>query len=338
MHQPPSCRPRRPVSLSRLMLMFALAGLASCGGGGGGSTVEPSSCADFQSGIDLRPAATAAPACSEGATVTLAYASGAAHQLDLIRPVGAGPWPTIVWIHGGGWRSGSRVQVEQVRRLVCQGYAVASVDYRLSDVAPFPAQIHDVKAAIRYLRANAATLQLDGTRLATFGSSAGGHLATLAATSIGVADLEDLGQGNAGTSSAVSAAAAWYGPTDFGQMDAQLQAQGCPADRINHNTANSAESELLGCVIGNPGCAAAVARANPATYVGPATPPLHLLHGKVDCTVPRGQTTVLKAAMDAAGRCATSREVVGADHGGPEWVTAPVQDALAQFFNAALKP
>jgi acetyl esterase/lipase len=335
MHLPTSSH---PAFLPRLMSVFAMATLSACGGGGGGSAVEASNCADFQSGVDLRPGTTSAPACSDGFPVTLTYAAGADHQLDLIRPTGAGPWPTIVWIHGGGWRSGSRGQVEQVRRLVCQGYAVASVDYRLSDVAPFPAQIHDVKAAIRYLRANAATLQIDGNRLATFGSSAGGHLATLAATSSGVSDLEDLTLGNAGTSSAVAAAAAWYGPTDFGQMDAQLRAQGCAADRSNHSTPTSAESELLGCVVGTPGCAAAVARANPVSYVGPATPPLYLLHGKEDCTVPRGQTTALKAAVDAAGRCASSREVIGADHGGPEWQTTPVQDAMAQFFNAVLKP
>lgn len=342
--RPPFQRSTPPVSRLcrpglRLATWWLVALAAGCGGGGGGSTVSPSNCTDFLSGVELRPGTTAAPSCSQGSTVTLSYADGPAHQLDLIRPtVGTGPWPTIVWIHGGGWRSGTRTQVEQVRRLVCQGYAVASIDYRLSDVAIFPAQIHDVKAAIRFLRAGAATYQLDPQRLATFGSSAGGHLAALAATSAGVADLEDLSQGNAGVSSAVAAAAAWYGPSDFVQMDPQLQAQGCPADRINHSSAGSAESDLLGCVVGQAGCAQAAARANPAAYVSAATPPLHLMHGTEDCTVPRGQSAVLKAAMDAAGRCATYRQVAGADHGGTPWVSAPVQDALADFFNRALKP
>jgi acetyl esterase/lipase len=271
------------------------------------------------------------------APTTLSYAAGADHQLDLRVPKsGAGPFPTVIWIHGGGWKSGTRANAQQAVGLVCKGYAVASIDYRLSGTAPFPAQIFDVKAAIRYLRANALAHNLDPARFATFGSSAGGHLSALAATSGGVADLEDLTQGNPMVSSTVQAGVAWYAPTDIGQMDAELLAQGCPS--ANHGIAGSAESDFLGCTVNSQACVPAIDRANPITYVGSSTPPLFMLHGTADCTVPNAQTTLLQQAMDAAGRCALKRNVVGAGHGGPEWLTSPVQDTVQPFLDAVLKP
>lgn len=289
--------------------------------------------------MDIIPGAASAPNCAEATSpLTEAYASGADHLFDLYRPTSsAGPFRTVIWIHGGGWQSGSRADVNQARRLVCRGFAVASIDYRLSGTAAFPAQIHDVKSAIRYLRANAVRFNLDPDRFATFGSSAGGHLAALAATSAGVAALENLAWGNAGVSSAVQAAVVWYGPTDFSQMDAQLLAQGCAPGSANHSAAGSAESRLVGCTAGDASCSAAVSAANPITYVGANTPPIMILHGTMDCTVPMGQSDLLKSAMDGAGRCAIRRNLSGAGHGGPEWLTSPPQDAVAEFLDAILR-
>ncbi|HEX5748815.1 MAG TPA: prolyl oligopeptidase family serine peptidase [Archangium sp.] len=287
------------------------------------------------------PDTSTAPSCADAtaAPTTLAYASGSSHLLDLYRPsTGSGPFPTVIWIHGGGWRSGSRLNVEQARRLVCRGYAVASIDYRLSTTAPFPAQIHDVKAAIRFLRANAASHGLDPQRFATFGSSAGGHLAALAATSNGVAELEDLSQGNAGFSSAVQAVIDWYGPTDFARMDAQLLAQGCSAGSASHSQPDSAESQLLGCTVGTAGCASAVQRANPITYVSASAPPMLILHGSADCVVPAAQSTLLSSSMQQAEGCVLQRRVVGAGHGGTPWLSTPVQDTSAAFLDAVLPP
>jgi len=324
--------------------------LAGCGGGGDAAdsatettlavSAEAASCPALQDGVALRPGSTLAPECTVSEPTTLAYASGDSHQLDLYRPASASGYvPTVIWIHGGGWMMGSRIPTEQVLRLVCRGYAVASIDYRLSDTAKFPAQIHDVKAAIRFLRANAAQYKLDPNRFASFGSSAGGHLATLAATSIGVTALEDLSQGNRTTSSAVQAAVDWYGPMDFARMDTQVLAQpGCTADDANHSRASSAESLFLGCTVGDAACAAAVKSANPVTYVSASTPPLFVLHGTADCTVPVAQSDLLKTAMARAGRCAVRRNLIGADHGGDAWETAPPQDALAGFLDAVLKP
>lgn len=286
---------------------------------------------------DLVPGTSTAPSCADATAtpVTLAYASGSSNLLDLYRPsTGSGPFPTVIWIHGGGWRSGSRQNVEQARRLVCRGYAVASISYRLSTTAPFPAQIHDVKAAIRFLRANAASYGLDPQRFATFGSSAGGHLAALAATSSGVAELEDLSQGNAGLSSAVQAAINWYGPTDFAQMDSQLLAQGCSPGSASHSQPDSAESQLLGCTVGTAGCVSAVQRASPITYVSASTPPMLILHGSADCVVPAAQSTLLSSAIQGASGCVLQRRVVGAGHGGTQWLSTPVQDTAAAFLDA----
>jgi acetyl esterase/lipase len=292
-------------------------------------------------GDDLTLAPTAAPACAEAVNpVTFAYAgSGAtARQIELYRPSSvAAPYPTVIFIHGGGWTTGSRVNPEIAKRLVCRGYAVASIDYRLSGAAKFPAQIVDVKAAIRYLRANAQTLLLDGSKFAAFGNSAGAHLAALTATSNGVADLEDLTMGNANVSSDVQAAVDWFGPTDFSQMDAQVIAQGCGTGSATHNLPSSPESLLLGCTVSDPACANAIARANPLTYVSAKTPPIYIMHGSRDCTVPNAQSEILKAAMQAAGRCVFKRNALGAGHGGNDWLSAPAQNAVADFLDGMFK-
>jgi acetyl esterase/lipase len=280
------------------------------------------------------------PTCAPSGPVEIAYASGGANfLLDLYKPsTGSVPFPLVIWIHGGGWSAGNKSQVELSLQLACRGYAVASINYRLSGAAIFPAQIYDTKAAIRYLRANASTLDIDPNRIGVFGSSAGGHLASLAASSGGVSSLEDLTQGNATTSSAVQAAVAWYGPSDFSQMDTQVIAQGCNPNAATHSGRDSPESKLVGCTVGDASCAPAVARANPATYVNANTPPMLLMHGKLDCTVPNGQSTVMKTALDAAGRCSFLRNVVDGRHGGPPWSTNSVVNEVARFFDAILKP
>jgi acetyl esterase/lipase len=281
---------------------------------------------------------TAAPPCSADQYEVLtnqAYGPGASHLFDLYKPRAATqPLALVVWAHGGGWRSGSKENVNQALRLVCRGYAVASIDYRLSGEATLPSQAHDVKAAVRHLRANAAALGIDPERIALFGSSAGGHLVSLAGTSDGVAALEDLRLGNATTSSRVQAVVDWYGPTDFTRMDAQARLQGCPAS--NHGAADSAESQVLGCTVNDPACAEAARRANPATYADAGDPPFLIMHGTQDCVVPRAQSTLLFNTLRNAGSCALIRNVNGAAHGGTPWTSAVVQDAVANFLDDAL--
>src|SRR5262249_39045436 len=163
-------------------------------------------------------------------------------RLDLYVPERADtPLPVIVWIHGGAWMGGSKDGGVPALPFLGKGYAVASVNYRLSQHAVFPAQIQDCKAAIRWLRANAKTYNLDPERIGVWGASAGGHLVALLGTSGGVEDLEGKG-GNADQSSRVQAVVDFFGPTDFLQMDAHA----VPDARLKHDPPSSPESRLIG--------------------------------------------------------------------------------------------
>ncbi len=264
----------------------------------------------------------------------IAYVSGGstAQRLDIYVPDGASaPVPLIIWIHGGGWQSGDKALGQNSFQLsfARSGYAVASLNYRLSGEAIFPAQIHDCKAAIRWLRANAAQYNIDPLRFAVWGSSAGGHLAALVGTSANVADIEGTVGGNTEYSSRVQAVVDWYGPTGFLQMDTQAVAQGCGAS--NHNSANSPESLLLGCQI--QGCPNAAARANPMTYVSSDDPPFFIQHGTSDCTVPTGQSAILNSLLTNAGESPMYLPLTGAGHGGAQF-SAPANIALVSDFIA----
>jgi acetyl esterase/lipase len=289
---------------------------------------------------DIIPSALAAPVCDStqfDIHSDLAYASHGDALLDLLVPRNANaPAPLVVWIHGGGWQSGDKADRAQSQRLVCRGFALAAINYRLSDTAPFPAQIQDVKAAIRFLRANAATYGLDPERIAVFGSSAGGHLAALAGTSGDVVGFDAPVLGNATISSRVQVVVDWYGPTRLVEMDAQALAQGCPVGSARHSTADSAESRLLGCTLGDAACAAAAQRADPSTYADSTDPPHLLLHGTADCVSPGAQSALLAQALASGGACAVHRRVTGAGHGGAAWTTPEVQDAVAEFLERTL--
>jgi acetyl esterase/lipase len=238
----------------------------------------------------------------------LAYvSSGHPRQvLDLYLPDLSPATPLIIWIHGGAFRMGSkedRVPFEMLE----QGYAIASLNYRLSQHALFPAQIEDCKAAVRWLRAHADTYGLDSSRLASWGESAGGHLAAMLGTA-GHERSFEVGE-HLEHSSSVQAVLDFFGPTDFLQMDAHRLAEG-----MVHDTADSPESDLVGGPIqGRP---AEVARANPVTYVTPKAPPFLIVHGDHDPLVPYHQSTLLVAALEAAGVPVTFYTVVGAGHGG----------------------
>ena len=215
--------------------------------------------------------------------------------LDLYAPKNAREVPLIVWIHGGAFLFGSKegFPVEPVPlHLLLDGYAVASINYRLSREALFPAQLEDCKAAIRWLRAQAEEFGLDPNRIGVWGASAGGHLAALLGTAGGIGDFE-VGE-NLNYSSRVQAVCDFFGPTDFLQMDAHR----LPDGQI-HNGSESPESKLIGGPIqDNP---EKVRRANPITYLGKSAPPFLIVHGTLDRLVPFNQSQLLAAALETGG-------------------------------------
>jgi acetyl esterase/lipase len=251
----------------------------------------------------------------------LAYAPGGhpRQTLDLYLPPSAAPLPLIIWIHGGAFRMGSKADDVPADYLTL-GYAVASLNYRLSQHALFPAQIEDCKAAVRWLRAHAGAYGLDPARFGAWGSSAGGHLAAMLGTTGAARELE-VGQ-HLDVSSRVQAVVDYYGPTDFLQMDAQR-----PPDGMLHDPADSPESQLVGGAIQEH--PERVARANPISYVTADAPPFLVVHGNRDPLVPYQQSVLLVNALRAAGAPVQFYTVAGGGHGR---FTDPQVPALTRAF------
>jgi len=239
----------------------------------------------------------------------------------LFLPDGQGPFPLIVFIHGGGWQDGDKIlNAKHLASLqVSRGFALASINYRLSGEALFPAQIEDCKSAVRWLRAHADAYGINPDKIVAWGSSAGGHLAALVGTSAEVAELEDLSAGNSSHSSRVQAVIDWYGPTDFLQMGG------------SHDGPGSPESKLVGCAIQT--CPDKVKAANPITYVSKDDPPFLIQHGDADPVVPYSQSQLLHDALIGAGLESTFELVAGAAHGGPEFKSEAVRLSVEAFLD-----
>lgn len=269
---------------------------------------------------------TCSPALPTPDHAEVAYAPLSASQtLDLYLPDGPGPFPLVINIHGGGFHEGDKGMLEPaiLEALRARGIAVATIDYRLSGEARFPAAIEDAKAAVRFLRANAARFRLDPERFVAFGQSAGGNLAALIGTTGNSAVFDNPALGNPGVSAHVSAVIDWYGPHDFLLMDQQARAQGCPPD---HEAANSFESAYLGAPIRT--VPDKVKAANPITYIDAADPSFLLQAGSEDCLVPVGQTTILADALREAGVPVELDMFKGTGHGDTSfWSPVFVGDA-----------
>lgn len=263
----------------------------------------------------------------------IAFGKGGRRRLllDVLRPRERPeqPPPALVYIFGGAWRTGSKESgIPWLAPLAERGYFCASIEYRLSQEALFPAQIEDCKCAIRFLRSQALRLGLDPERIGVWGPSAGGHLATLVGTAADRFELEGSG-GWPYYSSRVQAVCDWFGPTDFLQMDAAGSEQ-------NHDAPDSPESQLVGGPIQE--VPDRVARANPITYVSGDEPPFLIMHGDKDPLVPHHQSVLLYEALTRAG----AREVVfhtmeGAGHGGPHFETPEARAMVASFFDRHLR-
>ena len=259
--------------------------------------------------------------------------------LDLYKPIGAtAPTPVVVWIHGGAWSGGSKWPCPQeALQLVARGYAVASIDYRFSFVARWPAQIQDCKGAIRFLRKQAAAHNLDRQRIGVFGASAGGHLAALLGNLGGVAsasvgnvtvDLEGSIGGNLDQPSRVQAVCNWFGPTHA------LVLSQFPS--IDHDDPASPESELLGGPLQQ--VPERWATADPVTFLGPDDPPTLIQHGTLDPTVPFAASEMFyEAANLDAGSDASFVPVQGGGHGGAPFTSTGNLALVAAFFDRCLK-
>ena len=262
----------------------------------------------------------------------------AAQKLDIYLPsTGDGPYPVILFIHGGAFKFGDKASQELGPALMGlqHGYAVVSINYRMSGEAKAPRLIHDVKAAIRWVRANAKQYKLDGTRIAAWGPSAGGHLSALAGTSGGVNELEDLSLGNPKESSRVQAVIDWFGPIDFLTMDdqyAMLEVKG-----MAHSTANSPESEVIGKHIIH--AAAEVKAFNPETYITKDDPPFFIQHGSKDPLIPYLQSVVFADALyKVLGKEKVRFELLeGEGHGGPQFNDPGNLEKVFAFLDRHLK-
>lgn len=271
-------------------------------------------------------------------TFDVTYGTGNGHdlQLDILRPdVPLHPLrPAVLWVHGGGWRGGER-QPHPNRILAERGFVTATMSYRFSDEAVFPAQIHDVKAALRFLRATSEDWGIDAERIGIWGHSAGGHLSALAAMSEGIPSLEGDG-GHTDESSAVQAAVPLSPPTDF-LVDWFATSEFPP-----HEEALSAVYAFLD---GNPLTDAEITErarlASPARLVRPDAPPVLAVHGTLDDLVPVSQARLFVEALLESGNDASLLELPHDDHGLGSVFDEPTGAAMAEiiaFFERTLGP
>jgi len=235
-------------------------------------------------------------------------------RLDLYLPENGRKRPLVIWIHGGAWRGGDKAPCP-ADLLTKRGYAVACINYRLSQHALFPAQIEDCRAAVRWLRAHAETYGLDPDRIGAWGASAGGHLAALLGTTEGgVRVVCDL-----------------CGPKDLVRLVHQVEAGG----PLDPRRPDSPASLLLGGVW--PANAEESARASPIMNVSPGDAPTFILHGDKDPIVPVEQSRSFFKALKDAGVEAQLQVLPGAGHGGPEFLEPRILESLLRFFDRHLK-
>jgi acetyl esterase/lipase len=257
-------------------------------------------------------------------------------KLDLYLPDRSeGPFPLIVAIHGGGFMGGDKgeMQIAPMLAGLKHDYAVASINYRLSGEAIFPALIQDCKSAIRFLRSRAADYHLAPDKVAAWGGSAGGYLASMLGTSSKIFELDDPVGIDSGVSCAVQAVVDWCGPSEsFLKMDEEFRWSGLGAP--DHSGGESPESLLLGAKITE--IPELVRKASPLTYISADVPPFFIQHGELDHIVPVEQSIELAAAINRVagpGR-ATLAVMPGVDHhGDPAFETSENIQQVLKFLD-----
>ena len=257
-------------------------------------------------------------------------------KLNILMPVSqdkVSPRPLILYIKGGGWRSQDWDSFISPKLAYFthkeNKYVVATVEHRHSMEAKAPAQVQDVKAAIRFMRANAEKYNIAPEKIGIWGGSSGGHLAALVGTSDGVAEF--MTEDNQSQPSSVKAVVDFYGPTDFTQMNKY-------PTRIDHDAEDSPESQVIGGPIQDLKYRELVQMYNPITYISKdkKLPPFLIVHGDQDGSVPFNQSVLLYTALRDAGQDVTFYKIKGADHGRSIW-TPRVLNLVYDFFDRHLK-
>lgn len=261
--------------------------------------------------------------------VLYAVADGRQLLLDVYLPqTPAADAPLIVWVHGGAWRAGTKDRVP-ITGLLIHGFAIASVEYRLSPVAKFPAQVHDIKAAIRFLRAHASEYRVNPNQFSIAGASAGGHLAALVGVSSGVAELEGTVGSDSDQSSSVQQIVSFYGASNLQTILSQSTPHGLSV-RV------PALDLLLG---GSPMEQPQLAQlASPVAHVDRSDPPLLLIHGDQDPQMPINQAHELQGKYQQSGLTIEFQVVHGGAHGGAGFFEDEMLVQVADFLKANRQP
>lgn len=230
--------------------------------------------------------------------------------------------PVLIYIHGGSWLGGSKFFCP-IGFMATGNVAIASINYRLSGEAKFPAQIHDCKGAVRWLRANAEKHHLDAERIGVFGVSAGGHLAALLATTTDLLALEGDVGGNLNHSSRVRCVCAFYPPTELNQLVTDAYTRKNPDGLVARLIGGAVEKNIEKALA-----------ASPVTYASSNSAPIFLMHGEKDTLVPASQSRLLYDALKKSGAEVQLEIIPGKGHG----ITAPppVAKEIYQFFNEHL--
>lgn len=261
------------------------------------------------------------------ADIEYASAGGQALLLDLYTPSNVTAPPLLVWVHGGGWEFGTKEQMS-AGALVDRGYAIASVEFHPASQAPFPGQVHEIKAAIRFLRASAERYGYNAERIGILGASSGAHLAALVGVTAQHPQLEGTLGDHGRTSSAVQAIVAYFPATNLTTILKQSTPFGL-------GVREPALQRLLG---GSPEERAELAQlASPVAHVDRGDPPLLLLHGDQDPQMPINQSHELEGAYENAGLEAPLHVVHGAAHGGDAFFDEARIAMVAAFLDQALR-
>lgn len=259
-------------------------------------------------------------------------------KLDIYLPdTGNGPFPVIIAVHGGSFMIGDKEdqQITPMLEGVKHGYAVVAINYRLSGEAKFPAAINDVKAAIRWVKANAKQYKLDESKIALWGNSAGANLAALAGVTSEVKEPDDSTLGNSNKSNIVHAVIDWFGPIDFLTIDSQFNAS--KMGGAHHSDEESPESKYFGQKITE--IPELVEKSNPENYITPDDPPFFIQHGSDDELVPVEQSISFADKLkNVLGDDKVNFEIIeGAKHGYTKYETKENMDKVFAFLDKYLK-